>query len=104
MHYSKAQFGAVYLLEQVQILANFAIYILISYLSSGSQASKLFNQLHFYSTVTNKWCQILSTIMPPGKAGHGATVVGDVMVIFGGYHGQTSRYAQHYHTKHHQPW
>jgi F-box protein 42 len=57
---------------------------------SLSQSSKLFNQLHQYDTINNKWSQILCPLMPPGKAGHGATVVGDLMVVFGGYHGQTS--------------
>ena len=57
------------------------------------QSHKVFNQLHSFNTTTNKWSQILCAVTPVGKAGHGATVVGHQMVVFGGYHGQTSRLA-----------
>ncbi|ELU08387.1 hypothetical protein CAPTEDRAFT_181873 [Capitella teleta] len=54
------------------------------------QSSKVFNQLHSFDTITNKWSRILCPVMPQGKAGHGATVLHDMMIVFGGYHGQTS--------------
>ena len=55
------------------------------------QASKFFNQLHIYSPESNRWTQVVTDNCPDGIAGHGATIVDDSMVIFGGYHGHGSR-------------
>lgn len=58
------------------------------------QAWRLFNELHIYSIVKNRWMCINTAVSPPGMAGHSATVHGDTMVIFGGLkaeaHGQNS--------------
>lgn len=51
------------------------------------QASKFFNQLNIYSPESNRWTQVVTDNCPDGIAGHGATIVGDLMVVFGGYHG-----------------
>ncbi|KAK3921059.1 F-box only protein 42 [Frankliniella fusca] len=56
------------------------------------QAWRLFNELHIYSIVKNRWMCINTAFSPPGMAGHSASVHGDTMVIFGGLkaeaHGQ----------------
>ena len=56
------------------------------------QASKFFNQLHIYSPESNRWTQVVTDNCPDGIAGHGATIVDDTMVVFGGYHGHGSRW------------
>jgi len=55
------------------------------------QASKFFNQLNIYSPESNRWTQVVTDNCPDGIAGHGATIVGDSMVVFGGYHGHGNR-------------
>jgi len=55
------------------------------------QASKFFNQLNMYSPEANRWTQVVTDNCPDGIAGHGATIVGDLMVVFGGYHGHGNR-------------
>lgn len=58
------------------------------------QAWRLFNELHIYSIVKNRWMCINTAFSPPGMAGHSASVHGDTMVVFGGLkaepHGQYS--------------
>lgn len=51
------------------------------------QASRFFNQLHLYHPGVNHWTQVTSQNCPEGKAGHGASIIGDSMVVFGGSHG-----------------
>ena len=55
------------------------------------QASKFFNQLNIYSPESNRWTQVVTDNCPDGIAGHGATIVNDTMVVFGGYHGHGNR-------------
>lgn len=45
----------------------------------------LFDELHYYDLVTNRWSVALTMTSPPPLAGHSATVHGDIMIIFGGY-------------------
>ena len=55
------------------------------------QASKFFNQLNIYSPESNRWTQVVTDNCPDGIAGHGATIVDDSMVVYGGYHGYGNR-------------
>jgi len=55
------------------------------------QASKFFNQLNIYSPESNRWTQVVTDNCPDGIAGHGATIVDNSMVVFGGYHGHGNR-------------
>ena len=57
------------------------------------QASKFFSQLNMYSPESNRWTLFVTDNCPDGIAGHGATIVGDSMVVFGGYHGHGNRSA-----------
>lgn len=41
--------------------------------------------------MSNKWTLIDTTGGPQGVAGHGATVIGDTMIVIGGYHGLGTR-------------
>ncbi|XP_067002520.1 F-box only protein 42 isoform X2 [Anabrus simplex] len=50
------------------------------------QAWRLFNELHIYSIVSNRWTCINTNPSPPSMAGHSATIQGEVMVVFGGLH------------------
>lgn len=50
------------------------------------QAWRIFNHLHIYNITTNRWTQIVTVC--PGMAGHSATIQGDSMVVFGGFHCQ----------------
>ncbi|XP_037947555.1 F-box only protein 42 [Teleopsis dalmanni] len=45
----------------------------------------LFDELHFYELASNRWHVCTSSSSPPPVAGHSATVIGDRMVVFGGY-------------------
>ncbi|XP_013102994.2 uncharacterized protein LOC106084079 [Stomoxys calcitrans] len=45
----------------------------------------LFDELHYYDLVSNRWSVALTMASPPPLAGHSASVHGDIMVIFGGY-------------------
>ncbi|XP_061399254.1 uncharacterized protein LOC133334959 [Musca vetustissima] len=45
----------------------------------------LFDELHYYDLLTNRWTVALTLTSPPPLAGHSASVHGDTMVIFGGY-------------------
>ena len=56
------------------------------------QASKFFNQLNIYCPESNRWRQVVTDNCPDGIAGHGATIVGNSMVVFGGYHGHGNRF------------
>lgn len=44
----------------------------------------LFNELHVYDIVGNRWTQLYYPGAPPLTAGHSATMHGDIMVMFGG--------------------
>jgi len=44
-----------------------------------------------YSPESNRWTQVVTDNCPDGIAGHGATIVDDSMVVFGGYHGHGTR-------------
>ena len=55
------------------------------------QASRFFNQLNRYCPESNRWTHIVTVDSPDGIAGHGATIVNDTMVVFGGYHGHGTR-------------
>ncbi|KAJ1520014.1 hypothetical protein ONE63_004244 [Megalurothrips usitatus] len=57
------------------------------------QSWRLFNELHIYSIVKNRWMCINTAFSPPGMAGHSASVHGDVMVVFGGI--KAEAYGQH---------
>ncbi|KAJ9583375.1 hypothetical protein L9F63_022282 [Diploptera punctata] len=48
------------------------------------QAWRLFNELHVYGIISNRWTCINTPITPPAMAGHSATIQGDLMVVFGG--------------------
>ncbi|PSN48109.1 hypothetical protein C0J52_13244 [Blattella germanica] len=48
------------------------------------QAWRLFNELHVYGIVSNRWTCINTPITPPAMAGHSATIQGKLMVVFGG--------------------
>lgn len=48
------------------------------------QVWRVFNQIHLYNTITNRWTQIISMPNCTPMAGHSATVHGDLMVVFGG--------------------
>jgi len=48
------------------------------------QAWRLFNELHVYGIVSNRWTCIYTPTSPPAMAGHSVTVQGDLMVVFGG--------------------
>ncbi|PNF33809.1 hypothetical protein B7P43_G10013 [Cryptotermes secundus] len=48
------------------------------------QAWRLFNELHVYGIVSNRWTCINTQTTPPAMAGHSATVQGEWMVVFGG--------------------
>ncbi|XP_014256671.1 F-box only protein 42 [Cimex lectularius] len=50
----------------------------------------IFNELHVYDIVANRWSAITSTVTPPSMAGHTATVHGNNMVVFGGLDGHNS--------------
>uniref|UniRef100_T1JLR5 F-box domain-containing protein n=1 Tax=Strigamia maritima TaxID=126957 RepID=T1JLR5_STRMM len=60
------------------------------------QAWRLFNQLHIFSPMDNRWTLIPNSVpatsrsQPPGMAGHSATVHGDLMVVFGGLQRQSN--------------
>ncbi|CAL4068405.1 unnamed protein product [Meganyctiphanes norvegica] len=44
----------------------------------------LFNELHVYDIVGNRWTQLYYPGAPPLTAGHSATMHGNIMVMFGG--------------------
>jgi hypothetical protein len=48
------------------------------------QPWRIFDELHVYDTVSNRWTLQETFNGPPPTAGHSATVHGDVMVVFGG--------------------
>ncbi|XP_069687513.1 F-box only protein 42 [Periplaneta americana] len=48
------------------------------------QAWRLFNELHVYGIVSNRWTCINTPTTPPAMAGHSATIQGEWMVVFGG--------------------
>jgi F-box protein 42 len=48
------------------------------------QAWRLFNELHVYGIVSNRWTCINTPTNLPAMAGHSATVQGERMVVFGG--------------------
>ncbi|XP_060516603.1 F-box only protein 42 [Cylas formicarius] len=48
------------------------------------QSWHLFNELHVYDIVANRWTCISTVNTPPPVAGHSASVVGEWMIIFGG--------------------
>ncbi|XP_046362016.1 F-box only protein 42-like [Haliotis rufescens] len=52
------------------------------------QAARFFSELHMYNPVSNRWCHVtsLSRPLPKPIAGHSASVVKDVMIVFGGSH------------------
>uniref|UniRef100_A0A1B0C0K1 F-box domain-containing protein n=1 Tax=Glossina palpalis gambiensis TaxID=67801 RepID=A0A1B0C0K1_9MUSC len=45
----------------------------------------LFDELHYYDLIKNRWTVAITTHGPPPMAGHSASIHGDIMVIFGGY-------------------
>ena len=55
------------------------------------QAPKFFRQLHQFFPERNEWSLLTSQNCPDGKAGHGATIVDNKMVVFGGCHGFENR-------------
>lgn len=48
------------------------------------QAARFFNQLHIYCPLVSRWSQVMPSNSPPGKAGHGSSIIGDAMIVFGG--------------------
>ncbi|KAJ8918194.1 hypothetical protein NQ315_014060 [Exocentrus adspersus] len=48
------------------------------------QSWHLFNELHVYDIVANRWTCISTVNTPPPVAGHSVSILGDWMVIFGG--------------------
>ncbi|XP_013385258.1 F-box only protein 42 [Lingula anatina] len=50
--------------------------------------ARLFNELHIYSPVSNRWTLVHTHCPPLPTAGHSASIIGDgMMVVFGGSHG-----------------
>uniref|UniRef100_A0A1A9WV06 F-box domain-containing protein n=1 Tax=Glossina brevipalpis TaxID=37001 RepID=A0A1A9WV06_9MUSC len=45
----------------------------------------LFDELHYYDLVKNRWTAAITMHGPPPMAGHSASIHGNTMVIFGGY-------------------
>jgi F-box protein 42 len=50
------------------------------------QSWHLFNELHIYDIIANRWTCINTTNAPPPTAGHSVSVVGEWMIMFGGIH------------------
>ncbi|XP_018572049.1 F-box only protein 42 [Anoplophora glabripennis] len=48
------------------------------------QSWHLFNELHVYDIVANRWTCISTVNTPPPVAGHSVSIVGEWMIIFGG--------------------
>lgn len=48
------------------------------------QSWHLYNELHVYDTLANRWTCISTLNTPPPMAGHSASVIGEWMIIFGG--------------------
>lgn len=49
------------------------------------QTWQIFNELHVYDIIGNQWTCVNTTKAPPPSAGHSASVVGEWMIIFGGF-------------------
>lgn len=49
-----------------------------------NNSAKIFNHMHFYDTVSNKWTLVETRNKCPGMSGHGASIYNDQMIIFGG--------------------
>ncbi|XP_074655124.1 F-box only protein 42-like [Tubulanus polymorphus] len=54
------------------------------------QAARFFSELHTYIPAMNEWIHTATYNSPPPTAGHSACIVGDLMVVFGGSHGQNN--------------
>ncbi|KAG5900702.1 hypothetical protein JTB14_038220 [Gonioctena quinquepunctata] len=48
------------------------------------QSWHLFNELHVYDIIGNRWTSITTLNTPPPVAGHSVSIVGEWMIIFGG--------------------
>ncbi|XP_054708039.1 F-box only protein 42-like [Uloborus diversus] len=48
------------------------------------QVWRVFNQIHLYNTVSNRWTHLVSPSYCPPMAGHSASVHNHLMVVFGG--------------------
>lgn len=48
------------------------------------QTKKLFDELHIYCVITNKWTAVETLEGPPPTSGHSASVHGNNMIVFGG--------------------
>ncbi|CAH1118044.1 unnamed protein product [Phaedon cochleariae] len=48
------------------------------------QSWHLFNELHVYDVVANRWTSMTTVNTPPPVAGHSVSVIGDWMIVFGG--------------------
>lgn len=48
------------------------------------QSWHLFNELHVYNVIANRWTSVSTLNTPPPVAGHSATVIKDHMIVFGG--------------------
>ncbi|XP_056648886.1 F-box only protein 42 [Diorhabda carinulata] len=48
------------------------------------QSWHLFNELHLYDIVANRWNSVTAINTPPPVAGHSVSIIGDWMILFGG--------------------
>ncbi|XP_078695665.1 F-box only protein 42-like [Branchiostoma floridae x Branchiostoma belcheri] len=48
------------------------------------QPERYFDEIHLYTPTDNRWSYVVTSPSPPPVAGHGASVIGDRMVVIGG--------------------
>ncbi|XP_035697427.1 F-box only protein 42-like [Branchiostoma floridae] len=48
------------------------------------QPERYFDEIHLYTPTDNRWNNVVTSPSPPPVAGHGASVIGDRMVVIGG--------------------
>ncbi|CAH1105695.1 unnamed protein product [Psylliodes chrysocephalus] len=48
------------------------------------QSWHLFNELHVYDIISNRWTSVTTENTPPPVAGHSVSIVGEWMIMFGG--------------------
>ncbi|XP_078615736.1 F-box only protein 42-like isoform X2 [Branchiostoma floridae x Branchiostoma japonicum] len=48
------------------------------------QPERYFDEIHLYTPTDNRWNNVVTSPSPPPVAGHGASVIGDRMVMIGG--------------------